>query len=108
MGYLDLASPAEKPWYSSTVQPVQRLEPAGACFHRPRGEAEVRWLYGDGGPDPDICTCCGAPIWPDVGMGGLCPVCCHGYVYVEASGHLWRLALDLGARPLRGARRITA
>lgn len=100
MGYLKLANRVLQRSDPFTVQSVQLSEPEITCFHRPGHEAGARWLYGDGGPDPDRCTCCGAPVRPDAYVGGLCPVCLRGYPHAQGSGHLLRLALDLGARPL--------
>jgi hypothetical protein len=71
------------------------------CPHRPPGEVEDRWAHGDGGPNPHACACCGTRVQPDLWAGGLCPVCRDGRPVKEGSGHLVRLALDMGARELK-------
>jgi hypothetical protein len=76
------------------------------CPHRPPGEAEDRWAHADGGDDPCVCACCGGPVRPDLWQGGLCPLCHNGRQPKEGSGHLARLALDLGATPLDEERLI--
>jgi hypothetical protein len=70
--------------------------PTAPCSHRPPGEVEDRWAHGDGGADPKVCACCGAPVRPDLWTDGLCAVCRNGRQ--AGSGHLARLGLDLGAK----------
>ena len=74
------------------------------CPHRPPGEADDRWAHGDGGPDSHVCRCCGASVRPELWADGLCSVCRNGQRAKEGSGHLVRLALDLGARPVEAQR----
>lgn len=73
------------------------------CPHRPPGEIEERWERADGAVDLFACGCCGGPVLPSawVWEDGLCPVCRDGHPYAQGSGHLVRLALDLGAKELR-------
>ena len=68
------------------------------CPHRPPGEVEDSWAHGDGGPSPCACACCGASVRPDLWTDGLCPPCRNGRRVKDGSGHLLRLALDLGAK----------
>jgi hypothetical protein len=77
---------------------------AAACLHRAPGEVESRWAHGDGGHDPAVCSCCGAPVCREAlrqAWGGLCAVCRKARLAKDGSGHLTRLALDLLAVPLR-------
>ena len=74
--------------------------PAAPCPHRPPGEVEDRWRHHDGGSDACICACCTGPVHPDLQTDGLCSVCRNGQPVRAGSGHLVRLALDQGARPL--------
>jgi hypothetical protein len=74
------------------------------CPHRPPGEVEDRWAHHDGGPDACICACCAGPVHPDFQTDGLCSVCRNGRQVKEGSGHLVRLGLDLGARPVEAQR----
>jgi len=78
--------------------------PTAHCPHRPPGEVEDGWAHGDGGPSPCACACCGASVRPDLWQDGLCAVCRNGQPVKEGSGHLVRLALDLGARPVEAQR----
>ena len=71
--------------------------PAAPCSHRPPGEVEDRWAHGDGGPDAHVCRCCGGSVHPDLWIDGLCPPCRNGQLAKDGSGHLVRLALDMGA-----------
>jgi len=73
-------------------------EAAPTCPHRPPGEVEDRWAHGDAGPDAHACGCCGAPVRPELWQDGLCAVCRNGQ---PVSGHLVRLAFDLGAKVVR-------
>jgi len=75
--------------------------PTAPCQHRPPGEVEDRWAHHDGSPDPAICACCGGPVAPDQWQDGLCAVCRNGQ---PVSGHLVRLALDLGAKVVEKGR----
>jgi len=84
-------------------QEGQELAPCGAdvqngatCPHRPLCEVEDRWRHAD--PDAHACACCGGPVGPDQWQDGLCAVCRNGQQVKEGSGHLVRLALDMGAR----------
>jgi len=71
------------------------------CPHRPPGEVEDRWAHHDGGPDAHACACCGGPVAPDQWQDGLCSVCRNGHPVKDGSGHLVRLAFDLGAKVVR-------
>jgi hypothetical protein len=68
------------------------------CPHRPVGEAEDRWAHGDAGDDPCVCKCCGGPVALDQWQDSLCPPCRNGQPVKAGSGHLTRLAQDMGAR----------
>jgi len=68
--------------------------PPAPCPHRLPGEVEDRWTHGDGGCDAHVCACCGGPVAPAQWQDGLCAVCRNGQ---PVSGHLVRLALDMGA-----------
>ena len=70
------------------------------CPHRPLGEVEDRWQHGAGGDDPHACACCGGPVAPEHWQDGFCPVCRNGQQVKAGSGHLVRLALDMGATPV--------
>lgn len=77
---------------------LSEAAPTAPCPHRPLGEVEDRWAHGGGGPDPAVCQCCGGPVAPDQWQDGLCAVCRNGQPVKEGSGHLVRLALDMGAK----------
>jgi len=70
---------------------------ATQCPHRPPGEVEDRRAYRVGDDHSHVCTCCGGTVRPDLLVDGLCPVCRNGRPVKEGSGHLVRLALDMGA-----------
>jgi len=76
--------------------------PAGSCPHRPPEEAEGRWARVAATDDPHVCRCCGGHVRTDLWVDGLCPVCRNGRPVKEGSGHLVRLALDLGAKLVEG------
>lgn len=76
-----------------------KLDP---CPHRPPREVEQRWACGDGGEHVVVCACCGGPVHLDLWRDALCVVCWDGQPATEGSGHLTRLALDLGATALEG------
>ena len=80
----------------STEPPVKEL--AAPCPHRLPGEVEDRWARNFGGDGPHACVCCGTRVQPDLWAGGLCPVCRDGRPAKVGSGHLLRLALDLGTK----------
>jgi hypothetical protein len=94
----DIADVAANPGIQASLMEPEDQPPTAPCAHRPAGEVEDRWAHGDGGPDPCICACCGAPVHPDLWIDGLCPPCRNGQQAKAGSGHLVRLALDLGAR----------
>lgn len=68
-----------------------------SCPHRLAGEVEDRWARGIGEGDPNACRCCGGSVQPELWVDGLCPVCRDGRPVKAGSGHLLRLALDMGA-----------
>ena len=70
------------------------------CVHRPEGEVQSRWAGGHDGSTWVICSCCRVQSSPEATSKGRCQVCDRGLSYRRGSGHLVRLALDLGARPL--------
>jgi len=72
---------------------------APTCPHRPPGEVEDRWQHGDAGDDPHACGCCGAPVRAEQWHADfLCSVCRNGRQAKAGSGHLVRLAVELGAK----------
>jgi len=80
---------------------VSTVPPAALCAHRPPGEVEDRWAHGDGGSDPHVCGCCGAPVSPDLWTDGRCPVCRDGQPVKDGAGHLARLARDLATHGVK-------
>lgn len=68
------------------------------CPHRPPGEIKGRWENADGTVDLFACGCCGGPVRSDQWQDGLCTVCRNGRPMKAGSGHLVRLALDMGAQ----------
>ncbi len=72
-----------------------RREP---CGHRPTGEGDGRWTRQTHQSELKVCSCCGGPVLPILYSRRLCPVCQGDRVHVNGSGHITRLALDLGAR----------
>jgi len=80
---------------------VSTVPPAALCAHRPPGEVEDRWAHGDGGADPHVCGCCGAPVSSDLWTDGLCLVCRVGQPVKDGAGHLARLARDLATHGVK-------
>lgn len=76
------------------------LAASGLCVHRPEGEVQSCWTGGREGSTWVICSCCRVRSSPEATSKGRCQVCNLGLAYRKGSGHLVRLALDLGARPL--------
>jgi hypothetical protein len=97
-------APAEPDFEAQGVSGVSLVPLLGgigepvACPHRLPGEVEDRWAHGGGRSDAAVCRCCGFRVRADLWAGGLCPVCRDGRPARVGSGHLLRLALDLGAK----------
>ena len=70
------------------------------CVHRPEDEVQSCWAGGHDGSTWVVCSCCRVRSLPEATSKGRCRVCDRGLSYRRGSGHLVRLALDLGARPL--------
>ena len=92
------ASDTKPPQETDGLAEYGEAAPVPVCTHRPPGEVEDRCQHHDGGPDPHACACCGAPVHADQWQDDLCPVCRDGRPVKEGSGHLVRLALDMGAK----------
>jgi len=71
---------------------------AMACRHRSEEQIRRHLLHVGLGGSADVCSCCccSAPI-AETAVQSLCAVCSAGLLYTQGSGHLARLALDLGA-----------
>lgn len=81
----------------------EKLEaPPAGCVHRPPGEADGLWqmdasVWGD---DAKVCSCCGALARGEFIADGLCPTCRNGAISLQRGGHLVRMAMDQGLKPV--------
>ena len=94
----DVADVAANPGIQAPLTEHGDRPPTALCTHRPAGEVEDRWAHHDGGPDAHACGCCGGPVAPGQWQDGLCPPCKNGQRLKAGSGHLVRLAQDMGAQ----------
>ena len=84
----------------SEAIPVHPAASGSDCVHRPEGEVQSYWADGRDRSTWVICSCCRVRSLLEATSKGRCRVCDLGLSYRRGSGHLVRLALDLGARPL--------
>ena len=84
----------------SEAIPVHPAASGLGCVHRPEEEVQSSWAGGREGATWVICSCCRVRSLPEATSKSRCQVCNLDLSYRRGSGHLVRLALDLGARPL--------